>query len=73
MAVAQLDSNGRMNIWTANQSPSFIRSEVAYVLKKPESQIRVRVPYLGGGFGTKLYVKIEALVAVLALIVKKNR
>lgn len=71
VAVAQLDSNGRMNIWTANQSPSFIRSEVAYVLKKPESQIRVRVPYLGGGFGTKLYVKIEALVAVLALIVKK--
>ncbi|RUQ31140.1 xanthine dehydrogenase family protein molybdopterin-binding subunit [Peribacillus cavernae] len=71
VAIAYAEPDGRMNIWTANQSPSFVRSEVAHVLKMPESRLRVRVPYLGGGFGTKLYVKIEALVAVLALIVKK--
>jgi CO/xanthine dehydrogenase Mo-binding subunit len=31
----------------------------------------VRVPFLGGGFGAKLYIKLEALVAVLSLLVKK--
>lgn len=71
VALAYVDAEERMNIWTANQSPSFVRSEVSHVLKLPESKVRVRVPYLGGGFGTKLYVKIEALTAVLALIVKK--
>lgn len=71
VALAYMDSEERMNIWTANQSPSFVRSEVSNVLKYPESKVRVRVPYLGGGFGTKLYVKIEALVAVVALIMKK--
>jgi CO/xanthine dehydrogenase Mo-binding subunit len=71
VALAYLEPDGRLNLWTANQSPSFVRSEVAYILKKPESQVSVKVPYIGGGFGTKLYVKIEALVAVLAIIVKK--
>ncbi|WP_199256786.1 xanthine dehydrogenase family protein molybdopterin-binding subunit [Alteribacillus sp. YIM 98480] len=71
VAIAQIDSEERMNLWTANQSPSFVRSEVAHVLKYPENKVRVKVPYLGGGFGTKLYVKIEALTAVLALIVKQ--
>jgi CO/xanthine dehydrogenase Mo-binding subunit len=71
VAIAHYTRDGRMDIWTANQSPSFVRMEVANVLKMSESQVRVRVPYLGGGFGTKLYVKIEALVAVLAMIVKK--
>ncbi|RSK55301.1 xanthine dehydrogenase family protein molybdopterin-binding subunit [Bacillus canaveralius] len=71
VGIAYAEPDGKVNIWTANQSPSFIRSEVAYVLKVPESRVRVRVPYIGGGFGTKLYVKIEALLAVLALIVKK--
>ncbi|WCK52342.1 molybdopterin-dependent oxidoreductase [Aneurinibacillus sp. Ricciae_BoGa-3] len=71
VALAYVEPDGRMNLWTANQSPSFVRSEVAHVLNIPESRLRVRVPYLGGGFGTKLYVKIEALVAVCALIVRK--
>jgi CO/xanthine dehydrogenase Mo-binding subunit len=29
------------------------------------------VPFLGGGFGAKLYIKLEALVAVLSLITRK--
>lgn len=71
VALAYLEPDGRLLMWTANQSPSFIRSEVAYILKKSENQVRVRVPFLGGGYGTKLYVKIEALVAVLAVLIKR--
>lgn len=55
-------------IHTASQSPSFVRIEIARLLGWPENRVRVKVPYLGGGFGAKLYIKLEALVAIAALL-----
>jgi CO/xanthine dehydrogenase Mo-binding subunit len=55
-------------IHTASQSPSFVRIEIARLLGWPETRVRVKVPYLGGGFGAKLYIKLEALTAAAALI-----
>ena len=60
-----------LTIHTASQSPSFVRIEVARLLGWPENRIRVRTPFLGGGFGAKLYIKLEALVAVLALLTRR--
>jgi CO/xanthine dehydrogenase Mo-binding subunit len=60
-----------LTIHTASQSPSFVRIEIARLLGWPENRVRVRVPYLGGGFGAKLYIKLEALVAVLSLLVQR--
>jgi len=60
-----------LTIHTASQSPSFVRIEIARLLGWEENRVRVRVPFLGGGFGAKLYIKLEALVAVLSLLVKK--
>jgi CO/xanthine dehydrogenase Mo-binding subunit len=60
-----------LTIHTASQSPSFVRIEIARLLGWPENKVRVKVPYLGGGFGAKLYIKLEALVAALALIVRQ--
>jgi len=60
-----------LTIHTASQSPSFVRIEIARLLGWPENRIRVRVPFLGGGFGAKLYIKLEALVSVLSLITRK--
>src|SRR5437764_802671 len=57
-----------LTIHTASQSPSFVRIEIARLLGWPENRVRVRVPFLGGGFGAKLYIKLEALVAVLSLL-----
>ena len=51
--------------------PSFVRSEIARLLRWPENRVRVKVPFLGGGFGAKVYIKLEALVAALALIVRR--
>ncbi len=48
-----------------------MRIEIARLLGWPENRVRVKVPYLGGGFGAKVYVKLEALVAALALIVRR--
>jgi CO/xanthine dehydrogenase Mo-binding subunit len=48
-----------------------VRIEVARLLGWPENRVRVRVPFLGGGFGAKLYIKLEALVAVLSLMTRR--
>jgi len=60
-----------LTIHTATQSPSFVRLEIARLLGWPENKVRVKVPYLGGGFGAKLYIKLEALVTALALITRR--
>ncbi len=60
--------NGTLTIHTASQSPSFVRIEIARLLGWPENKVRVKVPYLGGGFGAKLYIKLEALVVAAALL-----
>jgi len=62
---------GAITIHTSNQTPSFVRMEIARLLGWPENKVRVKVPLLGGGFGAKVYVKLEALVAALALIVRR--
>jgi CO/xanthine dehydrogenase Mo-binding subunit len=61
----------RVVIHTASQSPSFVRLEIARLLGWKENQVRVKVQHLGGGFGAKLYIKLEALVTVLSLMVRK--
>ena len=48
-----------------------MRSEVARLLGWPENRVRVRTAFLGGGFGAKLYIKLEALVAACTLLVRK--
>ena len=63
--------DNRLTIHTASQMPSFVRSEIARLLKWPENRVRVKVSHLGGGFGAKVYIKLEALAAALALIARR--
>ena len=70
VSVAE-STESSITIHTASQSPSFVRIEIARLLGWPENRVRVRVPFLGGGFGAKLYIKLEALVSVLSLITKR--
>lgn len=71
MVSLAIPGNERLTIHTASQSPSFVRLEIARLLGWNENQVRVLVPHLGGGFGAKLYIKLEALVAAAALITKR--
>src|SRR3954466_3230778 len=70
VSVAESTENS-LTIHTASQSPSFVRIEIARLLGWPENRVRVRVPFVGGGFGAKLYIKLEALVAVLSLLARR--
>jgi CO/xanthine dehydrogenase Mo-binding subunit len=60
-----------LTLYTASQTPSFVRTEIARLFGWPENRVRVKVPHLGGGFGAKVYVKLEALVAALAMLVRR--
>jgi CO/xanthine dehydrogenase Mo-binding subunit len=70
VSLAELSGDG-VTIHTASQSPSFVRAEVSRLLGWPENRVRVRTAFLGGGFGAKLYIKLEALVAICALTVRR--
>jgi CO/xanthine dehydrogenase Mo-binding subunit len=63
--------DGTLTIHTASQSPSFVRTEIARLFDLPENRVSVKVPFLGGGFGAKLYIKLEALVATLAIMARR--
>lgn len=60
--------DGGMTVYSSTQSPSFVRFEIARLLGWPENRVRVKAGHLGGGFGAKVYVKVEALAVALALI-----
>jgi len=71
VTVAEITGPNTLTIHTASQSPSFVRTEVSRLLGWPENRVRVRTAFLGGGYGAKLYIKLEALVAACALLVRK--
>ena len=60
-----------VTIYTGSQGPSFVRTEIARLLGWPENRVRIKVPYLGGGYGSKLYIKLEALVTACSLLVRR--
>ena len=65
--VASVDPSGRINVWASTQGPYQIRSQLADVIGVPISRIRVIPMELGGGFGAKLRMCIEAYPVMLAL------
>jgi CO/xanthine dehydrogenase Mo-binding subunit len=44
---------------------------MARLLGWPENKVRIKVPYLGSGYGSKLYIKLEALALALSMIARK--
>ena len=69
-SIADWNERG-VTIYTASQGPSFVRTEIARLLGWPENRVRIKVPYLGGGFGAKLYIKMEALATALSMIARR--
>jgi len=63
--------NKHVTIHTSCQGPSFVRAEIARLLGWPQNRVRIKVPYVGGGYGSKLYIKLEALVVALSLLVRR--
>ncbi len=66
IAIAQQDDRGNITLWASSQSPFAQRNLLAKALHKSESQIRVIAPFVGGGFGCKAGVTMEAIPVAIA-------
>ena len=58
---------GQLTVWSSAQHPYMVRGDLARCYGLPLASVRVVVPYVGGGYGSKSYTKIEPLAAALAL------
>ncbi len=46
--------NGEVDLWAPTSSPSRDANEIAHFFGIDPEKVRVRVPYIGGGFGSKI-------------------
>lgn len=58
-------NSGKLTLWTSNQMVAWTVKDVARTLKMKPEDIRLVSPYVGGGFGAKLYLRADALLAAL--------
>ncbi len=64
-AVVATCVGGEFTLWSATQIPHVLRVMLALVTGIPEQNIRVIAPDVGGGFGSKLQVTAEEVLAML--------
>ncbi|MBI2372035.1 MAG: molybdopterin-dependent oxidoreductase [Deltaproteobacteria bacterium] len=64
--VAFVDEEGRVAVMAPTQNPHFIQGEVARVLGLPREQVRIIQSTVGGGFGGKADLHVQALLGLLA-------
>jgi CO/xanthine dehydrogenase Mo-binding subunit len=57
---------GELTLWSSCQHPFLVRQEIAGLFGLPLDLVQVIVPFLGGGFGSKSYTKMEPLTAAIA-------
>jgi CO/xanthine dehydrogenase Mo-binding subunit len=70
VATAKADENGKITLWGSSQSPFAQRNLIAKALGISQSDVQVIAPYVGGGFGCKAGVSMEALAVTIAMKVK---
>jgi len=63
---------GRLTLYATTQNPFRVRDEVSEILKIPREDVRVISPDVGGGFGVKVPLHAEYLIASYASIVLKR-
>jgi CO/xanthine dehydrogenase Mo-binding subunit len=55
---------GSLVVYSTAQHPYMVREDLARIFELPLARVRVVVPYVGGGYGTKSYTKVEPLAAL---------
>lgn len=55
----------KLTLWTSNQMIAWSVGDVATTLGMPKENVRLISPYIGGGFGGKLFVRSDAILAAL--------
>ena len=59
-------SERKLTVWSSSQIPHILRNILAALVGLPQHQVHVIVPEVGGGFGCKLNIYPEEMVAAFA-------
>ena len=63
-SIARWDGD-RVTVWTSNQMIDWTTGDLAQTLGIPKEKVRLISPFVGGGFGGKLFLRADTLLAVL--------
>jgi xanthine dehydrogenase YagR molybdenum-binding subunit len=55
----------RLVVWTSNQMVDWTRSDLATTLGIAKDKVRLMSPYVGGGFGAKLFLRADTVLAAI--------
>jgi len=64
-ASTALWEGDKLTVWTSNQMINWCVQDLSKTLNMPKEKVRVISPYVGGGFGSKLFLRADALLASL--------
>jgi CO/xanthine dehydrogenase Mo-binding subunit len=70
-ALAEMDANGRITLWSANQSVFRVQANVCESLGLPMSRLRCLTPRIGAGFGNKMEPHVQPITVLLAMKAKR--
>ncbi|WP_061934704.1 aldehyde oxidoreductase molybdenum-binding subunit PaoC [Aureimonas sp. AU22] len=54
-----------LTVWTSNQMIDWGLTDLAATLNVPKEKVRLLSPFVGGGFGGKLFLRVDAVLAAL--------
>lgn len=55
----------KLTVWTSSQMVDWAVTDLAKTLGIPKARVRMVSPFVGGGFGSKLFLRADALLAAL--------
>ncbi|MGQ3051595.1 MAG: aldehyde oxidoreductase molybdenum-binding subunit PaoC [Roseateles sp.] len=55
----------QLTVWTSNQMVDWAVGDLARTLGIPKQNVQVKSPFIGGGFGGKLFLRADVLLAAL--------
>jgi len=70
VAIADVQE-AAVTVYSSAQHPFMVRHDLKSVFNLPVSQVRLIVPFVGGGYGSKSYTKIEPLAAACSWKAKR--
>lgn len=65
MATIAAWQGDAVTVWTANQMINWSLQDLAATLQMPVEKVRLVSPYIGGGFGGKLFLRADVVLAAL--------
>ncbi|WP_447045847.1 aldehyde oxidoreductase molybdenum-binding subunit PaoC [Vreelandella sp. H-I2] len=64
-SIVDWSDGGQMTVWTSNQMVEWTRQALATTFNIDPDTIRLESPFVGGGFGGKLWLRADTVLAAL--------